>query len=217
MWRRAQGLAAARDVIALVGMQLGGPLAPLSIRLSDRRDGIEQRPRRRRSRGGWRRSGARRAGCRSRSTTTWRFVPGLPRSVGFGPTAFAPLLAGMLAESSEARLQSMLVGLAEAIEQRVVQRVPDPRLLPVAQASPAGHAGAAAQLRWQHLPGDAALEHEDDAGQARRGPETRGRPPLGLGGSGGSSGATRAHNSSLTSGLLMPKSTMPPPGFERRS
>ena len=34
---------------------------------------------------------------------------------------------------------------------------------------------------------------------------TRGRPPLGLGGSGGSSGATMAHNSSLTRGLLMLK------------
>ena len=40
---------------------------------------------------------------------------------------------------------------------------------------------------------------------------TRGRPPLGLGGSGGSSGATRAHNSSLTSGLPCPRSTMPHP------
>jgi hypothetical protein len=38
--------------------------------------------------------------------------------------------------------------------------------------------------------------------KAARSP-TRGRPPLGLGGSGGNSGATRAHNSSLMSGLAM--------------
>ena len=36
-------------------------------------------------------------------------------------------------------------------------RVPDPGLLPVAQAAPAGHAGAAAHLLGQHLPGDAGL------------------------------------------------------------
>ena len=36
--------------------------------------------------------------------------------------------------------------------------------------------------------------------QARSG--TRGRPPLGLGGSGGSSGATMAHSSSLTKGFM---------------
>lgn len=39
--------------------------------------------------------------------------------------------------------------------------------------------------------------------QARSG--TRGRPPLGLGGSGGSSGATMAHNSSLTRGSFIPQ------------
>ena len=32
----------------------------------------------------------------------------------------------------------------------------------------------------------------------------RGRPPLGFGGSGGNSGATSAHNSSLTRSLFMP-------------
>jgi len=59
-------------------------------------------------------------------------------------------------------------GSPEAVEQRVVERLPDARLLPVAQPPPAGHAGAAAHLLRQHLPRDAALEHEEDAGQ--RGP-----------------------------------------------
>ena len=38
---------------------------------------------------------------------------------------------------------------------------------------------------------------------------TGGRPPLGLGRSGGRSGSTMAHNSSETSGLLMPSHVGP--------
>src|SRR4051794_25461595 len=56
-------------------------------------------------------------------------------------------------------------GLPEPVEQGVVERPPDAGLLPVAQSAPAGHAGAAAHLLREHLPGDAALQHEQDAGQ----------------------------------------------------
>ena len=45
---------------------------------------------------------------------------------------------------------------------------------------------------------------------------TRGRPPLGLGGYGGSSGATTAHRSSLTSGMAMRHVYHASPGFDRR-
>ena len=38
--------------------------------------------------------------------------------------------------------------------------------------------------------------------------DTRGRPPLGFGGSGGSSGAIRAHNASGNSSFAMPPSSM---------
>jgi hypothetical protein len=38
--------------------------------------------------------------------------------------------------------------------------------LPVPQAAPAGHAGAAAHLLREHLPGEATPQHEDDAVQA---------------------------------------------------
>src|SRR3712207_166469 len=34
-------------------------------------------------------------GTPRRQTTTWRFVPGLPLSVGFGPTAWPPFLPGL--------------------------------------------------------------------------------------------------------------------------
>src|SRR5436190_10048671 len=60
-----------------------------------------------------------------------------------------------------------LVRLAQAVQDRLVQARPDACLLPVAQAPPAGHAAAAAHLRGQHLPGDAALEHEEDPRQSR--------------------------------------------------
>ena len=40
--------------------------------------------------------------------------------------------------------------------------------------------------------------------------DTRGRPPLGLGGSGGSSGAIRAHNASGNSSFAMAPSSMAP-------
>jgi hypothetical protein len=46
----------------------------------------------------------------------------------------------------------------------------------------------------------------------------RGRPPFGFGGSFGSNGSTIVHNSSLTSGLLIPRGPQAPfPGFVRRS
>jgi hypothetical protein len=40
----AQRLAAAEDVVALIGVQLGGTLAPPPVGLRDGRDGIEQFP-----------------------------------------------------------------------------------------------------------------------------------------------------------------------------
>src|SRR3954447_17058287 len=57
-------------------------------------------------------------------------------------------------------------GLAEPVERRVVDPRPAAALLPVPEPSPAGHAGAAAHLLREHLPGDAALQHEQDAGQS---------------------------------------------------
>lgn len=58
-------------------------------------------------------------------------------------------------------------GVPEAVEQGLVQLVPDPGRLPVAQAAPPGDAGAAAHFPGQHLPWDATLEDENDAGQRR--------------------------------------------------
>lgn len=54
-------------------------------------------------------------------------------------------------------------GLAKLGEQEFVQPLPDARLLPVAQATPAGHARAEAELLRQPLPSDAGREHEQDS------------------------------------------------------
>src|SRR5215211_297050 len=48
-----------------------------------------------------------------------------------------------------------LVGLSQSVEQCPMQEIPNARLLPFLEASPAGHAGTASHLHWEHLPGDA--------------------------------------------------------------
>jgi hypothetical protein len=105
------------------------------------------------------------SGTPPRSETTWRFEPGLPRSVGFGPVFSRPPF-GRHGRRVEARASPVdLARLPEAIEEHAVQPPPHPGLLPVAQPPPAGGARPAAHLLGEHLPGDARLEHEDDAGQ----------------------------------------------------
>src|SRR4029450_4550217 len=106
-------------------------------------------------------------GIPCRSTTRCRLLPGLPRSVGFGPVAAPPALAGRLAGSGWPRAPSLRPGCPGGAGGGADLRRARP-LLPGAQPPPAGHAGAAAHLLRQHLPRDAALEHEEDAGQ--RGP-----------------------------------------------
>ncbi len=46
-----------------------------------------------------------------------------------------------------------------------MQSIPDASRLPVAQAPPAGHPTAAAQLLGQQFPGNPAAQHEHDARQ----------------------------------------------------
>ena len=53
-------------------------------------------------------------------------LPGLPRSVGFGPVAAPPALAGTLAASSEHRLQSIAPASPEPVEQDVVDACQTP-------------------------------------------------------------------------------------------
>ncbi len=48
------------------------------------------------------------SGIPRRSGTRYRFVPGLPRSVGFGPEADPPFFAGIDDKSTQTRLKSIL-------------------------------------------------------------------------------------------------------------
>src|SRR5205807_2612251 len=75
--------------------------------------------------------------------------------------------------------------------------------------APARHPAPTRHLGRQVLPGDARLQHEQDPVSAARS-DTRGRPPLGFGGSGGSRGAIRAHNASGNSSFAMAHSSMAP-------
>src|SRR5829696_6218746 len=104
------------------------------------------------------------SGTPFRSETIWRFEPGLPLSFGFFPVFSSPF-AECSRRVERCPLLVYLFGLSEAVQEHPVQLFPHPGLLPVAQASTAGTAGATAHLLGEHLPGDAALEDEDDASQ----------------------------------------------------
>ncbi len=107
------------------------------------------------------------SGTPLRSETRWRFEPDLPRTVGFLPI-LSPSFCGH-ARRVQARPRPVdPIGFAKAVEQDPVQASPHPGLLPVAQPPPAGRAGPAAHLPGEHLPRDAALEHEDDAAREGR-------------------------------------------------
>jgi hypothetical protein len=102
-----------------------------------------------------------------RSTSRWYLLPGLPRSVGFGPVSSPPL--GADAERVEAGARPVELALAaELVEQLVVELLPDAGALPVAQPAPAGDRAAAAKLAGrQQPPRDAGAQLVDDAGKRR--------------------------------------------------
>ena len=58
-----------------------------------------------------------------------------------------------------------LPGRVQPFQQDLVELGPHPGCVPVSQSAPAGHARTTIHFLRQHLPGDAALEHEEDAGQ----------------------------------------------------
>ena len=135
-----------------------------------------------------------------RSTTIWRFVPDLPRSVGLGPLASPPPGAGMLAESSEARDQSSLPASPKRWSNVWCNRAQTlaccqsrsrrQHVMPLPQPSSWGSISQGIPLfKTNKMPVNAARLL------------MRGRPPLGLGVSFGKSGSATAHNSSLTHGM----------------
>jgi hypothetical protein len=104
-----------------------------------------------------RRHGAR--GTPLRSTTTRRFDPAFPLSVGSGPV-LAPLGSHFWPEHSQSPVKlspRRSFGLSETVQKHLVQLFPNAGLLPLSESAPACNSTAAAPLLWKHLTGEAAL------------------------------------------------------------
>lgn len=192
-------------VVALVGVQLDGAAARSTASptgLADWRDGIERRLEHARimdigGREPYREGDAasvdHQMALRARFATVRWIRPG----------RFAPLLAATLAESSDARDQSNWSASARRCSSSRCKRSQTParcqsrsrrqHVIPLPQPSSCGSSSQPMPLlSTNRMPVNAARSL------------MRGRPPLGLSGSCGSNGATAAHSSSLTSGLVMP-------------
>ena len=182
----------AGDVIRRIGMQRVRSLAPLTTRTQNRWDCIDQV----REHDAVMAVGARQAdgewGCPLGSAET--------RRIGTG--RWVPLLAGILALSRQARCHSIWLAAPRSSSSSRWSQSQIP-------------ASCQSRSRLQHvipLPPPSAcasISHEMPlwrttmlpARQARSG--TRGRPPLGLGGSRGSSGSIHSQNASETNGCAM--------------
>ncbi len=194
-------LAAARDVVGLVGMQRGRSPSSLTRGLFDRRHGVEER---------FEGDGIVPVGASQ--TTGERRAPPVDHKVvlrarfaairGVGPSLAAPLFAGMLALSRHARLQSIWSAAPSRSSRAWWRRSHTPaacqsrrrrqQVIPDPQPSSCGSISQGMPLRsTKTMP----------VKQARS--ASRGRPPLGLGDSGGKSGSIISQSSSETNGLLM--------------
>lgn len=201
----AQRPSALREVVALVGMELGRSPARPSPTLADWRHGIDQ----------FFEEAAVVDVCRAEADgerdalgvgNQVTLGPGAPAIGGIGAGLLAPLLAGTLALSTQARLQSIaparprrssrtrwsLSQTPAACQSRNRRQhvIPEPQPIScgsISQGMPL--------LSTNRMPVSAA----------RCG--IGGRPPFGFGRSGGSSGSIRVHNSLGTRGWAMPPRT----------
>jgi hypothetical protein len=200
----AQVLPTTRIVVALVGVQLVGALPPATAWTRDRLDGLDQVFEDDRVVDVGRREPDRErdalavdqdVALRARFATIRRIRADL--LVGT-----APPLAGMLEPSRLARDQSIWSAWPSRSSSARCRRCQTPaccharkrrqHVTPLPQPSSWGRYSQGSPVRsTNRMP----------VKTARSG--TRGRPPLGLGGSGGSSGAIASHSASLTSGLGM--------------
>jgi hypothetical protein len=92
------------------------------------------------------------------------FAPWLAPVSRIGTGCLAPLLAGTLAESNEARPVD-LAPIRQALQHLAMQAFPHASAIPVSEAPPTRHPTPTAQLLRQELPANASLEHKDDACQ----------------------------------------------------
>jgi hypothetical protein len=208
----AEELPAAGNVVGLVGMQRGRAFARPTTRLLDRGDGVDQvlEDDRLVAVGAGDEAGERGAApVRNNVALRARFAAIRRVPAGGG----APLFAGTLAASRQARLQSIWSASPSRSSSARCSRSQTPstcqsrsrrqHVMPDPQPSSAGSISQGMPLlSTKMIP----------VKQARSG--TRGRPPFGFDCSFGSNGSTMAHSSSLTSGLLMPsRHASPVPQF----
>ena len=189
-------------IVPLVGVQFLRPFARPSASAPNGRDGIQ---------GGFEHLAVIHVGCRDEDgqreavpldhqmALRARFAP----ICRVGAARFAPPGAGTLAESSEARDQSSRPASLKRWSKVwctcshtpacCQSRSRRQQVIPLPQPSSWGSISHGMPLlRTKTMPVRAARLHR------------RGRPPLGLGGSGGRSGSTMAHSSSGINGLLIP-------------
>ena len=88
------------------------------------------------------------------SVIRWCFEPGRARSTGLGPVLGRPS-APAHGSCQSPPATSQRAGGVQLRQQRLVQLLPHPGLLPVPQPPPAGHPRPEPQLLGQELPRDA--------------------------------------------------------------
>jgi len=189
-------------IIALVCMELVGPPAGAPERSLDRRHGIQHRGQRQRVRA-VRRTQPRRQRDALSVVQYMLLRARAPAIRGVGPGDLAPPFAGTRRLSRLARDHAMRSALPNRSSKVRCNRSHTPaccqsrsrrqQVTPLPQPISWGSNSHGIPLRsTNRMP----------VSVARSG--TRGRPPLGFGGSAGSNGSITSHSSSLTSGLLMP-------------
>ena len=153
------------------------------------------------SRSDSRRSDARRAACLARRKADgacFRAWPDQLDSAQFGPRRYR---ADGTTVYDPGPIN--LIVAREPIQQRKMDQIPHPRLLPVAQATPARHPRPACEFLREHLPENAAAEDEDDAGETRT---VRNARPSAFRSTwwSGQERSTRSHNGSESSAAAIP-------------
>ena len=147
-----------------------------------------------------------------RSVSTWRFVPALRRSVGFAPVAAPPFCRdGPAVHAGPAPADAPCP--VQAPQQLLVQAAPHTGFLPVAQPPSARHARVAAFFPRGSISKGRPERSTNKMPVSAARFDTRGRPPLGLGRSAGSSGSTLDQSSSVISALFIPPSYARPDEF----
>jgi hypothetical protein len=133
------------------------------------------------------------------------FAPALGSIGGVGPRLLSAIYRAHGATIDHRSRPINSAGARQPIEYGEVDEIPHTGQLPVAQASPARHPRAAAQFLRQHLPGDAAAEDKENAGQACAIREARPSAFSRRGGV-GKNGSTRSHNGSESSATAIARS-----------